>query len=323
MGSSWARDHVATAFLHAVLGLWIVSGAAAAAWPRPSVRACRGTTPVLDGHLDLAEWADASTLLDAQSGGTPWASWTPEFAPVQSATDLHLDAALVKFDGSRLYLGFNVTDDTPYDTPASGGAWLPAGNPQANNITREGWPWFGDEMELLLNAQPRLTPPAARKLSVVGNASQWQMVANVGKSQLGGMGKGGLLAGEPRSSAEAWATYVGWIDSGAMRVATRRHPGADPRTYTYTVEWSVSFASCVVIAPGRPFDPQSQQPGAENDVPLGFNVALGDTDRRAQGDARYGLRHEMWISGSPQGRTTVGEFGELILVAPGGTCVRG
>ena len=56
----------------------------------------------------------------------------------------------MKHDGKRLYFAFDVTDDVLYgiDTPR----WLPKENPKAHELTREGFPWFGDEMELLINA---------------------------------------------------------------------------------------------------------------------------------------------------------------------------
>ncbi len=52
--------------------------------------------------------------------------------------------------------------------------------------------------------------------AVIGNASQWQMVANTYKSRLGGIGVGGLLEGEPRTSDAAWALYRAWIVEGSQ-----------------------------------------------------------------------------------------------------------
>ena len=85
-----------------------------------------------------------------------------------------------------------MTDDILYGVDTK--SFQPAGNPQARLLNRTGWPWFGDEMELLLNARP----DDASAKGVVGNASQWQMVVNTIKSRLGGYGVGGLMEGEPR-----------------------------------------------------------------------------------------------------------------------------
>ena len=50
------------------------------------------------------------------------------------------------------------------------------------------------------------------------------MVCNFSKSRLGGIGKGGLLEGEPRSDPNAWNTYRRWIEDGAQQAAVRRKP---------------------------------------------------------------------------------------------------
>lgn len=99
------------------------------------------------------------------------------------------------------WFGFRVVDDVHF-----GGSWAPAGNAAANNLTAQGWPWFGDEMELLVDARPSATAGAgAGGSNVVGNASQWQMVCNTVKSRLGGWGVGGLMEGEPRNDGgKAW-----------------------------------------------------------------------------------------------------------------------
>ena len=42
------------------------------------------------------------------------------------------------------------------------------------------------------------------------------MVCNLTKSRKGGVGKGGLLEGEPRKDQKAWDTYQKWIMTGVM-----------------------------------------------------------------------------------------------------------
>ena len=64
-------------------------------------------------------------------------------------------------------------------------------------------------MEILLNAAGHVHRVDPKQDSgVVGNATQWQMVTSLTKSRLGGVGVGGLLEGEPRSSDTAWNTYM-------------------------------------------------------------------------------------------------------------------
>ena len=54
---------------------------------------------------------------------------------------------------------------------------------------------------MLLNAAGG--PAGANNAGVAGNETEWQMVINLSKSRLGGIGKGGLMEGEPRSSKTA------------------------------------------------------------------------------------------------------------------------
>lgn len=66
----------------------------------PSVTACRGSTPSLDGVVQRSEWADAASMLNGS--GRPFARWTPEFSPVEDGRDLALTAAFVKYDSDAL-----------------------------------------------------------------------------------------------------------------------------------------------------------------------------------------------------------------------------
>ncbi len=104
-------------------------------------------------------------------------------------------------------------------------------------LTREGFPWFGDEMELLINATNQWTGNE----NAAGNGSSWQMVCNLTKSRLGGVGTGGLLEGEPRSHLDAWNTYQGWIKTGAQQAVARRKPSGKG----YVIEWAVNFDPCL------------------------------------------------------------------------------
>lgn len=281
---------------------------AAAAQPSSSrakvLFAYSGSTPVLDGIIHPDEWSDAFLWSGI-------ADWDPEFQPVAPNAPVDLNLTFwVKHDDSNLYFAFLVTDDVLYgfQTPS----WLPSGNAFANNLTQAGWPWFGDEVEILLNAGN-----FNYSGSPVGNGSAWQMVCNLHKSRLGGVGTGGLLEGEPRSSNAAWETYQTWILSGAQRAAVRATPrGAPDGGNLYVFEWAVAFQPCVELAPGV-FYESSMPPTS-----VGINIAMGDTDAQAASDGNvYGLRHEMWLNGSASSNSSGGNphtlfpnFGTLWLM---------
>ena len=129
-------------------------------------------------------------------------------------------------------------------------------------MAREGFPWFGDEMELLLNAPN----PWRRDEEAEGNGASWQMVCNLTKSRLGGVGVGGLLEGEPRSEAKAWETYERWIKTGAQKAVAKKKPEGKG----YVIEWSIRFNPCVEFAPGKFYSP------TQGEWTVGLNLAVGD-----------------------------------------------
>src|SRR5438105_229581 len=128
-----------------------------------------GAPPVIDEHLSPGEWDDAT-----QFSGV--ADWIAQFTRTTDPKDLSL-RGYVKHDGRRLYFAFDVTDDVLYgiDTPR----WLPDANLKAHDLTREGFPWFGDEMELLINAANHWSGQD----QAAGDGSSWQMVCNLTKSR--------------------------------------------------------------------------------------------------------------------------------------------
>ena len=256
----------------------------------PALDAWPGTTPVLDGVLSAGEWADATRF-------TGVLNWTHTFTATTDPHDLAL-TGYVKHDGKRLYFAFDVTDDVLYglDTPR----WLPKENPKAHDLTPQGYPWFGDEMELLINA----TNHWSGHEGAAGNGGSWQMVCNLTKSRLGGIGKGGLLEGEPRSRPEAWATYQRWILTGAQQAVARRKPSG----HGYVIEWAVNFDPCLEVAPGKFYAPSM------GDRSMGLNIALGDLDTPERGAGNFGnFHHEEWFAGDPQRRTELREWGTLRL----------
>lgn len=259
-------------------------------WPR-ELKAFHGTTPKLDGILSDGEWSDA-VAFDGVKG------WTPQFSPTTDPADLSLKG-WVKYDDKRLYFAFEVTDDVLYGIETD--RWLSEKNPKAHDLTRDGWPWFGDEMELLINA----TNTWKADENAVGNGASWQMVCNLTKSRLGGIGTGGLLEGEPRSDATAWDTYQRWIQTGAMAAIAKVKPDRSG----YIIEWAVSFDPCLEVKPGIFFRP------TDKEVRMGLNIAVGDLDEKSKGDGNFGnFHHEDWFAGEKNKRTNLRQWGTLVLI---------
>jgi solute:Na+ symporter, SSS family len=255
-------------------------------YPR-ELNAYPGKTPVLDGVLAQGEWDDAVAFTNA--------GWIPQFSRTTDPKDLSL-RAYVKHDGKRLYFAFDVTDDVLYGIDTS--RWLPDENPKAHELTREGFPWFGDEMELLINAPNKWV---ANENSA-GNGMSWQMVCNLTKSRKGGVGTGGLLEGEPRVQESAWNTYRKWIESGAQEAVAKVKPGG----HGYVIEWAVNFDPCLEVEPGKFWSP------AMGDRKMGLNIALGDLDEKDRGEGNFGhFHHEDWFAGEKDLRTNLRQFGAL------------
>jgi SSS family solute:Na+ symporter len=167
-----------------------------------SLEARPGKTPVLDGVISPGEWEDATVFSGVEG-------WKPQFSAVTAAKDLSLKG-YVKHDGKRLYFAFDVTDDVLYGIDTQ--RWLPSNNPKAHELTREGFPWFGDEIEVLINASNRWTG----NQDSAGNDSSWQMVCNLTKSRKGGRRRGRVSPGsEPRRSETPGGSIREWILSGA------------------------------------------------------------------------------------------------------------
>lgn len=268
---------------------------AAGDFPR-SLEAYRGRTPKLDGEISKGEYADATVFTGVKG------AWISTFSPVTDEADLALKG-YVKHDGKRLYFAFDVTDDILYgiDIPR----WIPKEHPKVHELTREGFPWFGDEMELLINATNRYASPDE---SAAGNGQSWQMVCNLTKSRLGGISKGGLLEGEPRRELAAWNTYQKWIQDRSMECAAKPKPGGKG----YVIEWAVNFDPCLEVSPGVVYDVKM------GDRAMGLNIALGDIDQEERGQGNFAnFHHEDWFAGTPKGRTRLKEWGTLwIRTAP-------
>ncbi|MCC6587417.1 MAG: hypothetical protein IT168_12045 [Bryobacterales bacterium] len=261
-----------------------------------TLRAYAGRTPVLDGKIAAGEWDDATTFSGVKD-------WIPQFSPTTDSNDLALKG-WVKHDGKRLYFAFEITDDVLYgiDTPR----WLPDENPKAHELTRQGFPWFGDEMELLIDAANRWKGDE----QAAGDGTSWQMVCNLTKSRLGGVGKAAgekscLLEGEPRRLESAWNNYQRWIETRAMEAVARKKPAGKG----YIIEWGVSFAPCLEVEPGKFYST------ALGDRPMGLNIALGDIDEKERGTGNFGhFHHEDWFAGAKNVRTQLRHWGTLWIM---------
>jgi SSS family solute:Na+ symporter len=258
-----------------------------------TLNAFPGTTPKIDGILSKGEWDDATTFCGVSE-------WIPQFSPTYDHRDLSL-RGWVKHDGKRLYFAFEIRDDVLYGIDTE--RWLPDENPKAHELTREGFPWFGDEMEILINASNKWTGNEG----AAGNGSSWQMVCNLTKSRLHGVGKGkgGLLEGEPRRDEAAWNTYQKWILTGAMHAAAKVADGkSKPRRYV--IEWAIDFDPCLEVEPGRFYSTEM------GDRAMGLNIALGDLDEKERGKGNFGnFHHEDWWTGAKGTRTQLRQFGTL------------
>lgn len=264
-----------------------------------SLYAFPGKAPSIDGVISPGEWDDATQFYGVET-------WTPQFSKTVDANDLSLHG-YVKHDGTRLYFAFEVVDDVLYgiDTPR----WLPSNNAKAHELTREGWPWFGDEMELLINAANKWSGNE----NAAGDGSSWQMVVNLTKSRLGGVGKGGLLEGEPRSKEAAWNKYREWIESGAMQAAAKpfdMNRRLKDKRKGYVIEWAVNFNPCLEVEPGKFYTT------AMGNRPMGLNIALGDLDEMERGQGNFGnFHHEDWFAGHKDVRTQLREWGTLWMMS--------
>ena len=194
-----------------------------------------------------------------------------------------------------------MTDDVLYGIDTE--RWLPDNNPRAHEISREGYPWFGDEMEILLNASNKWKDDE----NAAGNGFSWQMVCNLTKSQLHNTNVGGILAGEPRRSPDAWNTYVGWIEHGDQTCAVK------PRKGGYVLEWRIAFHPCVEIEPGVFYSPTM------GDKPVGLNIALGDLDQKERRRQFRQLPPRRLVGrreGQAHGTATLGDVMDPIEQAP-------
>lgn len=274
-----------------VLFFMTMSVIRAGQWP-VQMDAYRGSTPEIDGVISPGEYDDATHFRGVKN-------WNPQFNPVCDSNDLSLQG-WVKHDGENLYFAFDVTDDVLYGIDTE--RWLPDENKDAHEPPPVGYPWFGDGIELLINASYQWRQKDGQVAS--GDGSSWQMVCNLTKSCLGGIGTGGLIEGEPRSSSKAMQNYKSWIETGAMKAVAKPKPDAKG----YVIEWMIKPNPCLEIKPGVFCDFK------QDSVKMGLNIAVSDLDEKEAGQGNFGnFNHENWWAGEKDKRTWLKQWGTLII----------
>ena len=206
----------------------------------------------------------------------------------------------LKHDGEALYVAWDVTDDVLYGFDID--RYLPADNPNAHEISREGWPWYGDGVELLVNARYQWQTRDSQISE--GTGFNFMMVASAHKSQLHGVGVGGLMLGEPRSSDTAMANYEQWTLNGDMEAVVRQKDKGREGS-GYVIEWRVDADPCLEVRPGEFWSPEM------GEVPMGLNVTVADLDEQGVGGF---LHHEDWWAGERDKRIWLKQWGTMVLV---------
>ena len=130
------------------------------------------------------------------------------------------------------------------------------------------------------------------------------MVASNHKSQLGGLGVGGLMLGEPRSSDIAMENYERWTRSGDMEAVVRQKDKATEGS-GYVIEWRVNADPCLEVRPGQFWNPDM------GEVPMGLNITVADLDEEGTGAF---LHHEDWWAGERDARIRLWQFGTMVMV---------
>ncbi|MHC4221492.1 MAG: hypothetical protein ACYST9_03645, partial [Planctomycetota bacterium] len=277
-----------------ILAAFLTVPALAGDWPS-YIHVYRGTTPKLDGVISPGEYEDAAWFGDMKR-------WMPQFNAVTDDGEFEMEG-WVKHDGKNLYFAFSASDDMLYGIDTK--RWLPEGEPKAHELTREGFPWFGDGIELLINASNKFSQEDEENCH--GDGSSWQMVCNLTKSRLGGVGVGGLMEGEPRSSEKAWNNYQKWILDGSMKVALK----IDKASRSYVIEWMIKPNPCLEVKPGVFWTPELGM------VKMGLNMAGQDIDDPQAGAGNiFNFNHENWWAGEKKKRTWLKQYGTM-FVHPG------
>lgn len=256
----------------------------------------RGTTPQLDGVIAKGEYDDAAVVYTGKD-------WNDQcyLTPVKDGKDLSVKC-MIKHDGTNLYFAFDITDDVLYSIETD--RWTPDENPEhVHDFTKAGFPWFGDGVELLINAS--YTWPKETGKFNYGDARSWQVVCNHSKSLLDGINAGGLIQGEQRDSEVAWVNHEKWIRSGAMKAVTKVKDDKSG----YIVEWMIT-PQCLQVDKDKEIF-WSPEMGI---VKMGLNIGIQDLDNRDAAPLNWGrFHHEIWWAGEKDYRTEPRQWGTMYL----------
>ena len=99
-------------------------------------------------------------------------------------------------------------------------------------LTPTGYPWFGDEMESLINATNKWT--GHEEAAGAAHPGKWSAISANRVSEA--LAKADYLR-ESRDNPNAWNTYRRWIEGGAQQASVRRKSSGKG----YIVEWAVNF----------------------------------------------------------------------------------
>ena len=283
-----------------VLGLSHVRDAASRAMVNLDRRMIcwKGQTPKFDGRIEPSEYSDAS--------GFRWnADWTEAMQQeIVSPRDLDFEG-WIKHDGEHLYLALSVTDDTFYGIETE--RWLPGQDPNAHVIgeRERGRPWFGDMIEVLIYG--RMLEIGRPVSDVTGDGRGVQIIYNLTKSHEGGVGVPGMLPHGPNRTVENWENNKRWILEDIIETKTEFYESED----RYSVELRIRLTGGIEIAEGKYWT------DGDDDMPIGFNLAVGDVDTEDKSPDGL-LHHETWWAGkmTPLNETPRAKlWGALVLTS--------
>ncbi|MFC2098250.1 hypothetical protein ACFLSP_00760 [Bacteroidota bacterium] len=265
-----------------------------------TLRAYKGSTPVLDGIISEDEYSDAFYF-------TGTSDWLSDGSHTTSSIESDLSVkGWIKHDGEYLYFAFDVMDDVIYGIDID--RWVHSNNPYANELTYDkGWSWFGDGMEIMMNS----TYEWDDTTSSVGDATSWQVICSTHKSTLGGLDHAGLLEGEPRNEY-AWTNYKNWIVNGHMKAAVRIKPKSEGRGYV--IEWQIDPSVCMHNSAGESID-------LKEETRVGINLEFQDLDEKEKGEGNWSnMNHIDFLAKVPPYRKTVLKSFATLLIVPKPSC---
>ncbi len=258
----------------------------------------KGATPSFDGRIEQGEYDDATEF----EWNADWIEAMRQEITSRQDLDFH---GWVKHDGEHLYLGFDVTDDIFYGIETD--RWLPPQDEFAHVIgeRERGRPWFGDMIEILTYS--RMLDIGQPVSDVTGDGRGIQIIYNLTKSLEGGVGVPGMLPHGPNRTVENWENNSRWIVEDIIETRTVIHEPED----RYTMELRIRLDGGMEIREGEYWT------DGMPDMPIGFNLAVGDVDEAEKAPDGL-LHHETWWAGKtmrPESGPSVKLWGVLVLTS--------